>query len=158
MEKKKIVYLLIGLGVFALLGTGVFYGAGFNKPPRPEISKKFRFYNGISVAKLNFSDNEVRKLNGTLRRNKRIIEKAILTISDASLEMYPDDKTRSAELKFSIKLKGKNGMVFTPENIFCARKKLVKEISANLDKGAKVIAAYSKEPIFKNKELTIVDM
>ncbi len=158
MSRKKIVSLLIGLAVFALLGTGVFYAAGFNKPSRPELSKGFRFYKGISVAQLNFSDAEVRKLNGTLRRNKKVVEKAILTISDSSEDLYSENISSNAELTFSIKLKGRNGMVFTPENVFCARKKLVNQIAANLNTGAKVLAEYSEKSIFKNKEVTIIDM
>ncbi|CCO22634.1 hypothetical protein [Maridesulfovibrio hydrothermalis] len=157
-KNKKIFFLFTGLAVFAILGVVIFNAAGFNKPPRPRLADGFQFKKGISASELNLTDHEVHKLNGSLRRNRGIVEKAILTVLDAGSEPYPDEKSRSSELKFSLALKGKNGMIFAPDNVFCARQKLVKEIVSNVDRGAKILVTYSAEPILKGKDVIIVDM
>lgn len=154
---EKTFTLLAGLTLFALMGVGLFYASGMNNPDRPVLADSFKFYKGISAKRLNFSDNEVKILNSSLQRNENV-EKAILTVVDAAHDPYSHNLGRRTGMKVAIKLKSRNGVVFTPQNVFCPRKKLAGEIALNVDRGAKVLAEYAAEPILKNKEVTIVDM
>ncbi len=157
-KNKKVLMLGVGLTLFALLGTVVLYAAGFGRPASPELADGFKFYKGMSAKELGFSDREVTKLNRSLFRNRDVVDKAILTVIDIALEPSRDEMSRMSELKYSIKIKSKNGMIFTPETSFCGRKKLVKDIVLNIDKGAKVLAGYANDPALKGRQVTIMDM
>ncbi|WP_432734463.1 hypothetical protein [Maridesulfovibrio sp. FT414] len=147
---RKIGMLFIGLSGFALFGTIIFYVAGLGGPPRPELAAGFRFYKSISLNELNFSDSEVLKLNSTLQKNRNVVENTTLTITDAA--------GRRSELRYSIKIKAKSGMIFSPETRVSARRTLVNDIASQIDRGAGILANYADIPDLKNREVTIVDM
>lgn len=157
-KSTKLLKLFAGLAVFALLGTLAIYAAGFGRPAKPQLSGAFRFYNSISADELAFSDNEVKKLNRSLFRNREVLEQAILTITGVDPEPYPDKIDRSSELKFSMKIKSKSGMIFTPETSYCVRNKLVRELVLNIDNGARILAQYADNPALKNRDVNIMDM
>ncbi|WP_027720814.1 hypothetical protein [Maridesulfovibrio zosterae] len=156
-SSKNIILLIVGLAFFALFGTGVFYAADLGKPARPNLIGEFNFYKGLSADSLNFSDNEIRKLNKSFKQHRKVVKKAVLTVADTIQDQHSKDKNNS-KLEFDITLHCTNGMVFTPPVTTCSRKKLVSEIVTKIDRGAKIINYYSTQPHLKNKNITIVDM
>ena len=156
-SSKNIIFLIVGLTFFSLVGTGAFYAADLDKPARPKLIGEFNFNKGLSADSLNFSDNEVRTLNNTFNNNKRIVKEAVLTVADAANDTYTKEK-KNLKLEFDITLHCTNGMIFNPPVTTCSRKKLVSEISTKITRGAKIISYYSTQSRLKNKKITIVDM
>ncbi len=152
------IILVVGLGGFALLGTALFYVAGFGGPPKPVLAAGFSFYKSIPAKDLKLSDNEVRKLNRTLFKNREIIKETILTITGAAGGSSKGRSESKADYELSMKIVGKSGMVFTHDPSACPRSMLVGEIVRYLDRGAGVLAGYSSEPVLRNRDVTIVDM
>ncbi|WP_320173953.1 hypothetical protein [Maridesulfovibrio sp.] len=154
---KKIIFLFIGLAAFAALGTYAIYSIG-GKAPRPVLSSGYKFSKGISPAKLEFSNGEIIRLNKSFWENREVLHKAVLTVAGQESDQGPKEMTPQAGLKFSLELKGKSGMTYSPENVFCQRSNLVDEISRYVGEGARIIASYEALPEFKNREVEIVDM
>ncbi|ACS81616.1 hypothetical protein [Maridesulfovibrio salexigens] len=154
---KKIIFLFIGLAVFASLGTYAIYSIG-GKAPRPVLSSGYKFSKGISLARLEFSNGEIIKLNRSFWENREVLKKAVLTVAGQESDHGPKEMTPHAGLKFSLELTGKSGMTYSPENVFCKRGKLVDEISRYVVEGARILASYEAMPEFKDREVEIVDM
>ncbi|WP_415715076.1 hypothetical protein [Maridesulfovibrio sp.] len=155
---KKPLFLVLGLLVFAVLGTGVVFVSGLKSRPKPVLSSGYQFSKGISPAKLEFSNGEIVTLNRVFWEKRDILKKTVLTVVGQESERGPKKMTAQSGLKFSIELKSKNGMSYSPENVQCKRGRLVSEISRYMDEGAKVLAAYAKDPALLNREVEIVDM
>ncbi|WP_421903731.1 hypothetical protein [Maridesulfovibrio sp.] len=154
---KKIVFLIIGLAVFAALGSYAICSIG-GKTPRPVLSSGYKFFKGISPAKLELSNGEIIKLNRSFWENREILKKAVLTVVGQEGDQGPKEMTPQAGLKFSLELQGKGGMIYSPENMLCKRSKLVDEISRYVGEGAKILASYEGLPELKNREVEIIDM
>ncbi|NDV22248.1 hypothetical protein [Desulfovibrio sp. JC022] len=155
---KKIVFLLIGLTAFASLGTYAIYSIRGGGKHRVVLSSKYKFSKGISPAKLELSNGEIIKLNRSFWENREVLKKAVLTVAGQESDRGPKEMTPKAGLKFSLELKGKSGMTYSPENIFCQRGKLVDEIARYVGEGAKILASYASDPALQNREVEIVDM
>lgn len=154
---KKTINLCIGLISFALLSTLLLFAAEHNFFREPKLSDGFRFENSIPEKKLHFSDHEVDELNSSISRNENVVSRAILTITAAG-ERHYTNRGAGTPLEFSLKVKGKNGMIFAPGVIKCNRDKLVPRIVKNIEHGAATLAKYVNNPALKNKNITIVDM
>ncbi|NDV27112.1 hypothetical protein [Desulfovibrio sp. JC010] len=154
---RKIVFLIIGLTVFAALGTYAIHSIK-SRPTRAVLSSSYKFSKGISPAKLELTNGEIITLNRSFWENRDVLKKAVLTVVGQESDRGPKVMTPQAGLKFSMQLKSKNGMSYSPENIFCKRGKLASEIKRYVNEGAKVFAAYEGQPELVNREVEIVDM
>ncbi|TIH18090.1 hypothetical protein D0S45_05920 [Marinifilum sp. JC120] len=155
---KKIVFLLIGLAAFASLGTYTIYSIRGGGKSQAVLSSKYKFSKGISPAKLELSNGEIIKLNRSFWENREVLKKAVLTVVGQESDRGPKEMTPQAGLKFSLELKGKSGMSYSPENVICQRSKLVNEIARYVEEGAKILASYDGMPELSNREVEIVDM
>ena len=111
---KKIIFLFIGLAVFASLGTYAIYSIG-EKVPRPVLSSGYQFSKGISPARLEFSNGEIIRLNRSFWENREVLHKAVLTVAGQEFDHGPKGMTPHAGVKFSLELQGKSGMTYSPE-------------------------------------------
>ncbi|WP_320006635.1 hypothetical protein [Maridesulfovibrio sp.] len=155
---KKYILLVIGLIVFAALGTGVILYSGPSAPPKPVLSSGYKFFKGISPVKLGFSNGEVISLNRTFWKHRDVVKKAILTVSGQDLDQGPEVITPKSGLKFYLQLEGKTGMTYAPEKVCCSRGSLVEKIERHLAEGARVLAIYENQSEFNNRNVEIIDM
>ena len=155
---KKTILLVIGLIVFAVLGTGLIIYSGPSAPPTPVLSSGYQFLKGISPARLGFNNGEVVRLNRTFWEHHDVVKKAVVTVVGQDSDRGPKEMTPEARLKFSLQLQGKTGLTYSPENIFCPRGRLVDKIERHLAEGAKVLAIYESEFDLTNQKVEIIDM
>ncbi|GEM_PF-2271148 len=154
---KKIVFLLIGLTLFAGLGTYAIYSIE-GRPSRPVLSSKYKFFKGLSEEKLQLSNGEIITLNRSFWENRNILKKAVLTVVEQEAGRKQINVTPQMELKFSLQLQSKKGISYSPQNIQCLRGSLVHEISRYVDEGARILSSYETQPELKNRAVRIIDM
>lgn len=157
-KRKNILLLVIGLLVFAALGTGLIMYSGSSSQPKPVLSSGYQFFKGISPVRLGFSDGEIISLNRTFWEHRDVVKKAVLTVAGQDSDRGPDEMTPKSGLKFSLQLQGKSGMTYSPEKIFCSRERLVGKIEHHLTEGAQVLAHYERRAELNNLEVEIIDM
>jgi len=157
-KRKNILLLVIGLLVFATLGTGLILYSGPSSQPEPVLSSGYQFFKGISPARLGFSDGEIISLNRTFWEHRDVVKKAVLTVAGQDSDRGPTEITPKVGLKFSLQLQGKTGMVYSPEKIFCPRGRLVDKIEHHLAEGAQVLEHYESRAELNNLEVEIIDM
>ncbi|SDK55471.1 hypothetical protein SAMN05660337_0803 [Maridesulfovibrio ferrireducens] len=158
-KSKKIWCLTVALGVFVLIGTGLFF---VNKMSiaKPVLNAGYKFFLGASAKSLDLNSSEINKLNRCFVLNKKVVDKAVLIIvnDDVTINGSTGIIGQDTKLKYKVVLEGKEGMKFTPQMRSCSRKNLVGKIVYNFERGAEAIAQYIDNPAFKNRAVEILDM
>ncbi len=155
-SSSKLFKLFIGITVFALLGV-IIYWASEKYEPEVGLRKEVGFYKGISSKRLSLNNAETRKINNCIRRNRRTVRKAVLTVLPDGFDLKGDVDSGDP-LKFKLKLTGSSGIELDVGQDRCLRGSFVNKVVDSIEKGAVVLSHYEKDPALKGREVRIMDM
>ncbi|WP_027179328.1 hypothetical protein [Maridesulfovibrio bastinii] len=153
---KKIIFFMIGITCFAVLGTLIFK-AYSNYEPAVALSAKFSFQKGLTGETLGLTDSEKRSLNYCLQKKRNVIAKAVLTVMIADPNGHKGIRPDS-NLEYRMQLTGTHGIELNIKDRYCYRSDFVSKLVSSLENGGKVLSKYQEMSGIHDHNLKIIDL